>query len=88
MVADFDGMYFVGEVVRQETDGAGRVKYLRIVGGRRNRNWPAIDNVDDTPVEEIFLPQISAPQATGGRNVLQEGLPEKIATAHHKFLKR
>ena len=36
LVADFDGIYFVGEVVRQKTDGAVRVKYLRAVRGKRN----------------------------------------------------
>ena len=34
LVADFDGMYFVSEVVRQETDGALRVTYLRTVRGK------------------------------------------------------
>ena len=85
LVADFDGMYFVGEVVRRETDGAMRVKYPRTVRGKLNRyNWTAIEDVDDTSVEEIFLPRIPALQATGGRNrvkhVLQEGLREKVVT--------
>ena len=89
LVADFDRMYFVGEVVRQETDGTVQVKYLRTIGGKLNRyNWPAIEDMDDA--EEIFLPRIPALQATGGRNriqyVLQEVLSEKIITAHHKFL--
>ena len=85
LVADFDGMYFVGEVVHQETDGAMWVKYLCIVRGKLNKyNWPAIE---DTPVEEIFVPH-----TYGGCNrvqyVLQEGLRDKIVTAYHKFLKR
>ena len=63
LVANFKGMYFVSEVVRQETGGAVRVKYLRAVRGKLNRyNWPAIEDVDDTPVEEIFLPRIPALQ--------------------------
>ena len=91
LVADFDGMYFIDEMVRQEAGGAVWVKNIPTVGGKLNRyNSSAIEDVDDTPVEEIFLPRIPASQATGGRNrvqyVLQEGLRQNIVTAHHNFL--
>ena len=33
LVADFVGMYFVGEVVRRETDGAMQEKYLHAIRG-------------------------------------------------------
>ena len=44
LAADFDGMYFFSEVVRQETDGAVWMKYLRTVRGKLNKyNWLAIE---------------------------------------------
>ena len=33
-MADFDGMYLVGEVVRTEEEGSVLVKYLRQMEGR------------------------------------------------------
>ncbi len=92
VVADFDGMYFVGEVVRTEKEGSVLVKYLRPVGGQMSRyTWPATEDVFDTPEEDIFLPWIPAPLVTGGRNrtqfLLREGLREEIGVAHHAFLK-
>ena len=93
LVADFDGMYFVGEVVRSEEESSVRVKYMHPVGGQMSRyTWPASEDIFDTPTEDIFLPWIPAPLVTGGRNrtqfLLREGLREEIGVAHHAFLKR
>ena len=93
LVADFDGMYFVGELVRSEEESSVRVKYMHPVGGQMSRyTWPASEDIFDTPTEDIFLPWIPAPLVTGGRNrtqfLLREGLREEIGVAHHAFLKR
>ena len=92
VVADFDGTYFVGEVLQSPNEGSVKVKYLRATGGQMNRyNWPEVDDIDDTPIDHIFLPWIPAPYVTGGRHrtqyVLREGVRESIGVAHHKFLK-
>ena len=55
MLADVDGMYFVGE----EKEGSVQVKYLCPVGGRMNRfNWPAIEDIFDTSVDDVSTEEI------------------------------
>ena len=58
MVTDFDGMYFEGEVVRTDKEGSVLVKYLRPVQLEGRYNWPAIEDIFDTPVDDVSTEEI------------------------------
>jgi len=55
-------------------------------------NWPSSEDIACTSINDLFMLWISAPCMNGARNraqyMLQEGLRDKISTAHKTFLKR
>ena len=91
LVADFDGLYFVGQVRRGELNGTVLVNYLHQVVGRINRyTWPAPEDCYETSLDDIFMSVVGAPCPTGGKKRTQFQLDarDEIVAAHHRFLNR
>ena len=55
---DFDGIYFMGDVVGTEKEGSVLVKYIRPVQLEGRYNWPAIEDILDTPVDDMSTEEI------------------------------
>ena len=61
--------------------------------GKMNRyKWPVPEDVNDTALEDIFMPHVAVSYTTeGGKRAqytLAAGLRDNIVVAQHRFLKR
>ena len=91
VAVDHDGTCCVGEDVQRARYGKVQVKYLHPVGGKLNLfNWPSTEDIDDTSIDDIFMPWIYAPFLAGGRHrakyMLLEGLRDVVnAVCQHRI---
>ena len=66
-VAEFDGLYFVGQVFHGQLNGAFLVNYLHQVVCRLNRRiWFVPEGCYETSQEDISMPVVEAPCPIGG----------------------
>ena len=92
-VANFDGLYFVGQICHGELNGTLLVNYLHQVVCRLNRCiWFTPEGCYATSLEDISMPVMEAPCPTGAWNErsfrLIDMTSHKMVGVRHRSLTR